>query len=596
MRPRTSRGFSLVETLVAAALLVGVAAGIYAGFGAIAKGAAMARLRNGALALANEKLEIVRGMDYADVGVVGGLPVGTLLQEESVVRGPTYDVRTTVRSIDLDFDGTIGGSPNDLSPADQKLVEIEVSCGRCGGEVIQLSTRVSPRALETSSGNGALFVQVLDSTGQPVEEADVTIVNDQASTTIEIEDRTGADGWLRIVDVPPGTMAYEISATKDGYSTSRTYAVGDPENPVPDLPHANVAAGQVTQVSFTIDRLAALEVVSRQATCERVGGVDFDLIGARLIGLDTRKYDEPHVTNGTGELGPLDLEWDDYSAEVTDGSWFLAGVNPPQPFSLAPAAEVELELVVTPRSGRALLVSVVDAGTGLPVSNATVELSRSGWSDTEVTGLGAALQTNWSGGPGAESAGASPTQFWSSNGNVNYSSTPGEVRLASTGSNYVSSGWIESSTFDTGTTTNLVSISWLPGDQPVAAGEGSVRFQLASLPEVLPESVWNFVGPSGTASTYYEVPGESTALAQNGDRYFRYRLYLETDDTSVTPAVSDVSVTYTLGCAPAGQVAFTGLTSATYTAEVSASGYESATVSGIDVTADWQSVTVELSP
>lgn len=597
MRSRTAaRGFSLVETLVGAGILVMVGVGIYAGLASVAKGVALAKVRNGALALANERLEIVRGMAYEEIGVQGALPAGNLPREEVVERGVRYTVLTTVRSLDLSFDGTIGGSPNDLSPADQKLVEVEVSCDACGGEVVQLSTRVSPQSLETSSGNGALFVQVLDSAGLPVEEADVTIENSQATTSILIEDRTGTDGWLRIVDVPPGTMAYEVTVTKDGYSTARTYAIGDAENPVPDQPHANVAAGQVTQITFAIDRLASLEVVSRRASCERVGGVDFDLVGEKTIGLDTYKYDQPHVTNGLGELGALDLEWDAYAAEVTDGSWFLAGVNPPQPFSLAPGADAELELVVAPRSARGLLVTVVDQGSGLPVSSATVELSRSGWTGTEVTGLGAALQTDWSGGPGADTAGSNPTQFSASNGNVDYSGTSGEVRLAQAGSSYVTSGWLESATFDTGTTTNLVSLSWLPGDQPVAAGAGSVRFQLASLPEVLPESTWDFVGPDGTSQSYYETPGEATALAHNGNRYFRYRLFLQTDSSAVTPAVSDVSVTYTLGCAPAGQVMFTGLSAGTYTAEVSATGYESATVTGIDVSADWRSLTVELSP
>jgi type II secretory pathway pseudopilin PulG len=143
----TSRGFSLVETLVGAALLVALGGGVYQAFSTIARGAALVRAENAALALASERLEIIRGMDYEEIGVVGGLPAGPIPRRETVDRGILFDVTTTVRSIDLPFDGTINGAPNDTAPADQKLVEVAVTCAACRA-TSTVSTRIAPASLE----------------------------------------------------------------------------------------------------------------------------------------------------------------------------------------------------------------------------------------------------------------------------------------------------------------------------------------------------------------------------------------------------------------------------------------------------------------
>lgn len=589
MRSKFSKagGFSLVEALVSIALLVMVGAGVYAGFAAIAKGAALAKVRNGALALANEQLEIVRGMDYADVGIVNGLPAGAIPHVQTVDRGVSYEVTTTVRSIDLPFDGTIGGSPNDLSPADQKLVEVSVACGICGDEPVAISTRVSPESLETASGNGALFVQVVDSTGLPVEEADVSVRNVQTSSLVE--DVTGVDGWLRLVDVPPGVMAYEVSVGKDGYSSAKTYALGDPENPVPDVPHANVATGTVTQLSFAIDRLATLEISTLKTNCEPVG-LTFDLIGDKMIGLDTPKYDEPHVTGASGLLGELELEWDDYRAEIVGGSRYLSGANPPLPLALLPGADAALSLVTAIANPNALLVLVLDA-TGLPVADATVEVTSGGSSQSKTTGTGALSQTDWSGGAGQEFAESGATSFWGGDGRADYASVPGAVSLATVGSSLVPDGYLESSTFDTGTTTNFISLGWLPESQPAG---GSLRFQIASSASSSP-AAWNFLGPDGTAASFYETPGEAVAGVHDGDRYARYRAYLATSDVAgVSPRVSDFWITYTLDCAPAGQAYFSGLGGGGATVEVSKTGYQTATVA-VPAWTGWTDVSVTIA-
>jgi hypothetical protein len=52
---------------------------------------------------------------------------------------------------------------------------------------------------------------------------------------------------------------------------------------------------------------------------------------------------------------------------------------------------------------------------------------------------------------------------------------------------------------------------------------------------------FNFVGPDGTAATFFTVSGAS--LSQfNGQRYLQYKAFLSTTDNTVTPLLSDVTV------------------------------------------------------
>jgi integrase len=54
---------------------------------------------------------------------------------------------------------------------------------------------------------------------------------------------------------------------------------------------------------------------------------------------------------------------------------------------------------------------------------------------------------------------------------------------------------------------------------------------------------WNYVGPDGTASTFYTTTGGS--LSQfNGDRYIRYQSTLTSSNSSVTPSLSSVTTCF----------------------------------------------------
>jgi predicted GH43/DUF377 family glycosyl hydrolase len=81
------------------------------------------------------------------------------------------------------------------------------------------------------------------------------------------------------------------------------------------------------------------------------------------------------------------------------------------------------------------------------------------------------------------------------------------------------------------------SISW-EGDLPLGT---YLKFQVATNQG---GSIWRFVGPDGTAGTYFTEPGQTIFWSQSG-KFMRVRAYLETDDLSTfIPVLRSVTVTY----------------------------------------------------
>ncbi len=589
-------GFTLIEVLVGTALFVIVTLAIIATFSKMISGINLLRVKSAATNLATEQFEIIRNLPYSDVGIPGSIPDGNIPHIRSLVRdGMTFKVTTTVRNIDNAFDGTLGGTPNDLSPADNKVVELQIECDTCTNlSPLVYTSVVAPKNLETASTNGALFIKVFDANGQPLPNIPVHVVN--ASSSITIDDVTNDSGMLQIIDAPPGNEAYQITVSKTGYSTDRTYTSGAIGNQHPTKPHASVVIQSVTQISFSVDKTATLNVNSVSPTCASVPSIPFNLIGAKQIGTApiVYKYNENHTTSAGGTLSLNDLEWDTYTPTLTSNAYYLAGTNPLTPVSLAPDAVTNMNLVVAPKDPSSVLVSVKDSSTNLSLSDASVSLNGSGATTTLTTGQGYFRQIDWSGGSGQDDF-TDPAKYLSSDGNIETGSPAGEIKLKKIGSFYQSSGVLTSSTFDTEEANNFQQILWQPMDQPVATGANNVRFQIATAPDNTATTTWNYIGPDGTNSSYYTVLNQNIHSSNDNKRYLRYKVYLATDSTDYTPNISDVAITYTSACSAPGQVLFNGLSAGTYTLTVSKPGYQTYT-STITVGSTWQREEVLLNP
>lgn len=584
---KNQKGLTLIETLVATAIFVLIALGLYQAFGSLSTLAQAAKLKAVATALANEELEIARSLPYADVGIKGGWPVGKLsYQQIKVSGGASWQLTDTVRSLDDPFDGTIGGTSNDLNPADYKLVTVTVDCQNCrANQTVTLTTQVAPKNLETSSGNGALFVQVLNASGQPVVGAKVKVTNVLATTTMVINDVTNTFGLLQLVDLPPGNFAYKVEVSKTGYSSARTYAPGEDGLTNPQNPNPTVLAGQLTETSLVIDELSNLKIETIDQYCEPVGPFTLHLQGtkARDTQGEVLAYDQDQTIPATGLLTLSNLDWDTYNFAPKDSTWALAGSFPLQSILLPPGALGEVKLLLAPLTSRQLLVSVKDGGTGLPLSGATVTLSSGGQTQALTTSRGFLLDSDWSGTSNE------------TDGNIEVNDPVGELKLKKVLDTYSSSGYLISRIFDTGTaSTTFYNLSWQPFDQATSTGENNVRFQLATSNDSA-TTTWQFFGPDGTTNTYYTTANTNINVRHSEQRYLRYKVYLATADNQFSPNLSQIAITYSSECLPFGQVFFSGLSATNYEVTIAKTAYQ--TYQGtVNLTGAWQILEVTLNP
>jgi hypothetical protein len=106
---------------------------------------------------------------------------------------------------------------------------------------------------------------------------------------------------------------------------------------------------------------------------------------------------------------------------------------------------------------------------------------------------------------------------------------------------YASSGELESSTFDT--EASEVTYNWIgwSGSEPANT---SIRFQFASSNNQ--NGPWNYLGPDGSSSTYYTNGAKEfiNYSAHLNQRYFRYKLFLDSAATLQAPTLEEVTISY----------------------------------------------------
>ncbi|HET8671679.1 MAG TPA: hypothetical protein VFM05_13960, partial [Candidatus Saccharimonadales bacterium] len=103
-------------------------------------------------------------------------------------------------------------------------------------------------------------------------------------------------------------------------------------------------------------------------------------------------------------------------------------------------------------------------------------------------------------------------------------------------SGYQASGTFESSNFDAGAGASYAyNYITFTITEPAST---NIRFQIATNND---GATWNYVGPDGTASTFYDTP--QTIRLNTTGRYLRYKATFSGPGTS-TPVLSDISINY----------------------------------------------------
>lgn len=253
------RGFSLVELLIVAAVMSLFFGGLFVTIQTSLKLVADSRVRMSALSVAHDHVEYIRSLSYDAVGTVSGIPAGAIAQvSTTTLNGFLFTRRVLIDYVDDPADG-IGAADTNSITTDYKQVKVEVSWDYNGAsESAFLITNVVPRSIETDVGGGTIRVNVFDADVQPVSGASVRLVNNQATTSIDVTKSTDASGVV-LFGGAPAQAGYEIIVTKNGYSTDRTnVATGTLANPAAQ-PFAVVEA-DVTTMNFFIDELSTIEM------------------------------------------------------------------------------------------------------------------------------------------------------------------------------------------------------------------------------------------------------------------------------------------------------------------------------------------------
>ena len=583
-------GFTLMELVVTIAIFAILLSAVLGTFGALSRASAAANEKITLSSLSTNYLEVVRNMPYSQVGTLLGSPHGNLPDQVDpiiqTINGNKYNIYYKVTYVHDPADSATG-------TPDYKQVKMSI-LNSTTNRVTDFLTTVVPQGLISNPNTGALQINVINSQGQPLSGASVTITYPTSSPyTYNLPDISNGSGQVTEVGLPAAVNAYRIVATEAGYSTDQTYPITG-VNPNPVHPDATVATGTITQMTLSIDQLANLNIKTLDSTCHALSAVNFNVAGAKLIGTPNVLKFNNNYSSVAGSIALNNIEWDTYTPTLLTGqSVIVYGTSPIQAITVLPGTSQTFTAILGANStANSLLAIVKDSATATALEGATVTLSQGGVTiATAITGGSVWVQKDWSGGPGAAQwSTSSPNQYFADSGNIDVS-TAGVAQLRKVAGKYpVGTSTLESSTFDTGTgATNYTILSWQPLSQSAST---TLSFQVAANND---NATWNYIGPDGTSATYFTTPGTDMGSALDNNRYFRYKAYLSTQDQTKTPVLTSVNANFVTGCFTPGQVIFTGLSNADYDLSVSLTGYTTQTIPGIHVNGN-QNQVVLMSP
>ncbi|MDQ5885979.1 MAG: hypothetical protein QG628_376 [Patescibacteria group bacterium] len=240
-------GFTLVELTVGVIVLGIIASSLLMLYAAMVNSQLLNKRKAVASTLATNQMEYLKSLPYNSLAVAGGsivtsapLPATT----KTTINGAEYTTTTSINYVDDAFDGCgnyptqalkelycrnfpapSGAPATDTNRGDYKIIHVNVS-GPTGVKFAEVDTQVSARVAETASTTGALFVTVIDGSGNPVSGAKVDVSNTALNPDVVVSDTSDSNGTAVFYGLPPDIAGYNysITASLNGYSTLSTIA------------------------------------------------------------------------------------------------------------------------------------------------------------------------------------------------------------------------------------------------------------------------------------------------------------------------------------------------------------------------------------
>jgi hypothetical protein len=281
----TKKGFSLVESLVFLFIFMLISVVFLQVYVVGTRTILDVKNRLGATELANQKMEIIRSIEYGDIGTkikIGntwlyGVPAGDLLQEEDIsVNTHKYHVSTVVQYVDDSLDGEVSGTPQDTIPTDYKRVRVEVSWGNAATERVVLFGNFSPPGTEVATTGGVLLINVLKADGTGLSGATVHVAN--TALGVNTNAVTNSAGQVILPGMPAAAQSYVVTVSKNGYFGATTYPPYPTSSYNPTNVHATVVLNKLNQLSIIMDSLVAIPIKTVDPFDQPLPGIHFNLL------------------------------------------------------------------------------------------------------------------------------------------------------------------------------------------------------------------------------------------------------------------------------------------------------------------------------
>ncbi|MDQ1284553.1 MAG: hypothetical protein QG620_901 [Patescibacteria group bacterium] len=394
-------GFTLIEMLAFLFIFSLITMTFYSVWSAGTNYILFAKNQLAAVALANEKMEIVRNLAFDDIAHTTGSPVGNLKQNEDITRsGRTFHILTQIKNEDDPFDGECEatGDPDCSAPIDYKAVKITVSWDD-GQHSIALSSRFVPAGIEQPmAGQGILVVNASSDKAGGALVSGSTVRVQNSVTGFDETHSTDGLGRLLLLGLPESLNKYQVTLTKSGYETVSTMPPypDSAYNPVHE--HASVVSGAVNTVDIFQNELADLKVVTQDYADQPVDNINFHLKGGKQVGTEAfdplditpneliYNFDEDDDTGTGGEKDFNDISPGQYEFSLLESGYEIIGTDPAALFLLLPGEAKTLTIRVSPENVTALLVKTIRSDDGSIISGASVHLTNPLGYDVTLSG------------------------------------------------------------------------------------------------------------------------------------------------------------------------------------------------------------------
>lgn len=387
---KNQKGTTLIEIVVGVAIVGIIAMSLYMAIFNVTKLMGNAKQKIGAVALANEQMEIIRNLEYDQIGTQGWIPSGPIVQTETVTRNNfTYTIDTTIEYIDDSFDGT-GAADSVETDYKQAQVRVSWTLGGDTRDVIFISKFV-PEGLETNIGGGTLSVNMIDAAVQPIAGATVKVDSVTDTPAIHGSAVTGADGNVRLPGLP--AQEYKISVSKADYAPVETY----PNPPASAFNPVNsnlfITDGDVVIKTLTMNKAGDLTLKAKDiADDDEIDGIDIEIAGGPVIGTtpETLTIERNETTDSNGEIDLEDIDPGDYNivnlATLGNSEYEYIGADTVIPIHLNSDDDEEVNFVFAKKNVDSLLIVVKNSVSSELIEGAEVKVTNSsGFEQTTTT-------------------------------------------------------------------------------------------------------------------------------------------------------------------------------------------------------------------